>query len=71
MGKIDIKLSGSFFRKEFKEKKEFSVSALKYGHARATLDAINYLINLLPSAIRADYNLHEKGNRPENNFGED
>jgi hypothetical protein len=63
VGNIRIELAGSFGN----DINNFS--ARQYGHARAISDAIKWLNEKLPRAIRQDHDLHGEGVNPENYFG--
>jgi hypothetical protein len=65
MGLIKIQTCGSFRD----DKVDFS--AIKHGHARAISDAIKYLNDRLPEAIRQDHDLQDNGQYPERHFGKD
>ena len=65
MGVIKITLDGSFGHDNT------VISAMEHGHARAISDAIKFLNQKLPNAIRQDHDLHEAGQKPQKNFGRD
>lgn len=65
MGVIRVETGGSFGRESW----EFSAS--EHGHAKAISDAIRWLVDKLPQAIRQDHDLHEKGMKPDGAFGKD
>lgn len=65
MGRIAIEISGSF-----KNKGTTYIGARSRGHASAVAEAISYLSEfILPSAIKQDHELHEKGEKPDIEFG--
>ena len=65
MGKIDIKLLGSF-----KPGASRGFSALRFGHAAAVAEAIEWLSSeVLPNAIKQDHELHERDEKPDKGFG--
>jgi hypothetical protein len=65
MGMIHIQMRGSF------PERERAFRAQEYGHARAVANAIRWLAEQLPDAIRQDHDLHEQGHKPDKAFGRD
>jgi hypothetical protein len=66
MGMIYIEVKGSF-----RKKGHVAFSAMRHGHARCVTDAIAFLTELLPDAIRHDHELHDDGHTPDGPFGRD
>ena len=64
MGKITIKIEGSFGKAD-----EKVFSAEHGGHAYALTRAIGMLFARMSPAIRKDHELHEKGEHPQTPFG--
>jgi hypothetical protein len=64
MGKITIKIEGSFGKPD-----EKVFSAEEGGHAYALTRAIGFLFARMSPAIRNDHDLHEKGEHPQTPFG--
>ena len=67
MGMITVSFKGSFKLGDGQYDKTFS--AHTRGHANAIGEAIKWLAELLPGAIRQDHQLHESRVKPEDNFG--
>lgn len=65
MGMITIEVAGSF-----KPNKRLTFSAIKYGHASAVANAIQFLSEeVLPRAIENDHRCHATGCEPEVSWG--
>jgi len=64
MGKITIKIEGSFGKPDEKE-----FSANHGGHAYALTRAIGFLFARMSPAIRQDHENHAEGKHPETRFG--
>ena len=64
MGKITIKIEGSFGKPD---EKIFDASL--GGHAYALTRAIGFLFARMSPSIRIDHENHEQGRHPNTNFG--
>ena len=64
MGKITIKIEGSFGKAD-----EKVFSAEQGGHAYALTRAIGMLFARMSPAIRLDHDSHEQGDHPKVRFG--
>ena len=64
MGSITIDISGSFGRVPRK-----TVSAISGGHANAITEAVQFLLEQMPAAIKNDHECHRDGMQPGEGFG--
>lgn len=63
MGSITINIGGSFGRVPTK-----TVSAMSGGHAHAITEAVQFLLEQMPAAIKNDHECHRDGIQPSQGF---
>lgn len=63
MGSITIDMAGSFGRVPRK-----TVSAMGGGHAHAITEAVQFLLEQMPAAIKNDHECHRDGMQPGEGF---